>query len=219
MTAASSVPPAPARPRRGARGLRRAPPRLSSFLRAFGTSRAPTPADVDAAYVARGAFWTRGRDAPSGDSRGGGGGGGGARGGSAPRGATRAAAPPRGSPRSCGAARARRRPADARARRARDVLSSVVAVAGGDTLLPDELRDAALVAFEAAAPFAADAIEAAREGRRRRTPRSPISCADERTPTRGSWPKSQRAALARPSGRWRTNTSRPSPRRSRPSSA
>ena len=149
---------------RGAGGSVGAPPRLSSFLRAFGTSRAPTPADVDAAYVARRRVLDARRDAPSGDARGGGGGGGGARAGGAPRGGD-----PRGGATARVAALVWRgaRAATPPPTRVRDALetflSSVVAVAGGDTLLPDELRDAALVAFEAAAPFAADAIEAARK--------------------------------------------------------
>ena len=156
-------------------------PRLTTFLRTFGTTReARDGIDVDAEYVARAAVLRAASD--MGASTSGGDGIGGARGGVV-GGPTRGSGMTRsggagGRPRHTTAPLARLicpgshgrgshgagpdpgLPKDVSAALER-FLQAVVRVTGGDTLLPDQLADAALVAFEAVAQLVRDGVAAA----------------------------------------------------------
>ena len=166
----------------GSGGHRATPaPRLSTFLRTFGTTReARDGVDIDAEYVARRSILTKQQQQ---QSTGGGGGmgtvgsGGGSGGGSGAR-RFHATAPlahlicPAGDSSSsssgsstsaaaaAAAAAAATPPKEVREALER-FLQAVVRVLGGDTLLPDQLADASLLAFEAVSTLTRQGLAAA----------------------------------------------------------
>ena len=154
-------------------------PRLSTFLRTFGTTReARDGVDIDAEYVARRSILTKQQQQLSTGGGGGGmgtigsgggsGGGGGARRFHATASLARLICPAGDSSSSSSSTSTAAAAAAAAATPPKEVrealerfLQAVVRVLGGDTLLPDQLADASLLAFEAVSTLTRQGLAAA----------------------------------------------------------